>query len=36
MKLVNFKGNPSNIGNFVRVRITKGHLYYLAGEEINE
>lgn len=36
MKLVNFKGKPSNIGQIIKVKITKGHLYYLAGEEINE
>ena len=35
MKLVNFKGDPSNIGQFVKVKITKGHLYYLSGEEID-
>ena len=35
MKLVNFKGNPQHIGQFVKVKILEGHLFYLSGEEIN-
>ena len=34
-KLVNFKGNKDHIGQIVRVKITKAHLYYLSGEEID-
>lgn len=36
MKLVNFTGNANHIGNFVQVKITAGHLFYLSGEEVNE
>lgn len=36
MKLVNFVGDSNHIGEFVNVRITQGHLFYLAGEEVNE
>ncbi len=36
MKLVNFVGNEKHIGQFIKVKITKGHLFYLAGEEIDE
>ena len=35
MKLVNFKGNPQHIGQFVKVKILEGHLFYLSGEEID-
>lgn len=34
-KLVNFQGNPAHIGAFVPVKITKSHLFYLSGEEID-
>ena len=36
MKLVNFHGNPNHIGKIVKVKITKGHLFYLSGEEVND
>ena len=36
MKLVNFVGNDQHIGQFVKVRITQGHLFYLSGVEVNE
>lgn len=35
MKLVNFIGNEKHIGQFIKVKITKGHLFYLAGEEVD-
>ena len=35
-KLVNFKGDASHIGQFVKVKITDSHLFYLSGEEVNE
>ena len=35
-KLVNFKGDASHIGQFVKVKITYSHLFYLSGEEVNE
>lgn len=35
MKLVNFVGDSSHVGQFVNVKITSGHLFYLSGEEIN-
>lgn len=36
MKLVNFVGDASHVGQFVNVKITSGHLFYLSGEEIDE
>ena len=36
MKLVNFEGDINHIGQFVNVKITKGHLFYLSGVEVNE
>ena len=36
MKLVNFVGNDQHIGQFVKVKITQGHLFYLSGVEVNE
>ena len=33
-KLVNFKGDSSHIGQFVKVKITSSHLFYLSGEEV--
>lgn len=35
MKLVNFIGDEKHIGQFIKVKITKGHLFYLAGEEVD-
>ena len=35
-KLVNFKGDVKHIGEFVKVKITNSHLFYLSGEEVNE
>lgn len=35
-KLVNFVGSPSKIGQFVKVRISESHLFYLSGKEIDE
>lgn len=35
MKLVNFVGDSSHVGQFVNVKITSSHLFYLSGEEIN-
>jgi len=35
-KLVNFKGDVSKIGEFVKVKITDSHLFYLSGIEIDE
>ena len=35
LKLVNFTGNPDNIGKIVNVKITEATTYYLKGEEVN-
>jgi tRNA-2-methylthio-N6-dimethylallyladenosine synthase len=35
-KLVNFKGDIKHIGEFVKVKITNSHLFYLSGEEVND
>ncbi len=35
-KLVNFKGDINKVGQFIKVKITESHLFYLSGEETNE
>lgn len=36
LKLVNFKGNPSNVGKIINVKILESHTYSLIGEEVDE